>query len=100
LEKAGEIDKKLIFTEADLILLALYDGEMMISKLKEATGLSTTSIYNNVRRLLHAGLVEESRRGSPANRFLKLTGKGARIAALLRKLEEELSPKVRVLTPE
>lgn len=95
-----EIDKKLVFTEADLILLALYDGEKMISKLREATGLSTTAIYRNVDKLLGAGLIEEKRSGSPANRFIKLTPRGARLAALLKQLEEELKPRVRVLTPE
>lgn len=100
MENSPEVDKKLVFTEADLILLALYDGEKMISKLREATGLSTTSIYRNIDKLLSAGLVEERRSGSPANRFIRLTSRGARIAALLKQLDEELKPRVRVLTPE
>ncbi|MEM4789842.1 MAG: winged helix-turn-helix domain-containing protein [Thermofilum sp.] len=100
LENVSEIEKRLIFTEADLILLALYDGEKMISKLREITGLSTTAIYRNVDKLLSAGLVEERRSGSPANRFIKLTPRGARLAALLRQLEEELKPRMRVFTPE
>ena len=100
MEKAPEIDRRLIFTEADLILLALYDGEKMISKLREATGLSTTAIYRNVDKLLSAGLVEERRSGSPANRFLRLTPRGLRVAALLKRLDDEIKPRVRVLTPE
>lgn len=100
MESIPEVDKKLIFTEADLILLALHDGEKMISKLREITGLSTTAIYRNVDKLLSAGLIEERRSGSPANRFIKLTPRGARLAALLRQLEEELKPRIRVFTPE
>lgn len=95
-----ELDKKLIFTESDLILLALYTGEKKITDLRPSTGLSTTSIYNNVKKLLEYNLVEEDRKGSPGNRILRLTEKGQRIASLLKMLEEELKPKVVVLKPE
>ncbi|WP_225876132.1 helix-turn-helix domain-containing protein [Infirmifilum lucidum] len=94
------IDKKLIFTESDLILLALLSGEKKITELRPATGLSTTSIYNNVKKLIEYGLVEEDRKGSPGNRILRLTEKGQRVASILKMLEEELKPKVVVLKPE
>ncbi len=94
------IDRKLIFTESDLILLALLSGEKKITELRPATGLSTTSIYNNVKKLIAYGLVEEDRKGSPGNRILRLTEKGQRVASLLKALEEELKPRVVVLKPE
>ena len=100
MKRPAEAERRLIFTEADLILLALYDGEKMISKLREVTGLSTTAIYRNVEKLLNAGFVEERRSGSPANRFLRLTPRGARVAALLKRLDEEIKPRMKVLTPE
>lgn len=95
-----EIDKRLIFTESDLILLALYQGEKKITDLRPATGLSTTSIYNNVKKLLECGLVEEDRKGSPGNRILKLTEKGLRIASILKMLEDEITPKAVIINPE
>lgn len=97
---SNEFDKRLIFTESDLILLALYEGEKKITDLRPSTKLSTTSIYNNVKKLLEYNLVEEDRKGSPGNRILRLTEKGQRIATILKMLEEELKPKVVVLKPE
>jgi len=95
-----EIDKKLIFTEADLILLALLNGDKKITDLRPATGLSTTSIYNNIQRLLNSGLIEEDRKKIPGTRIIRLTEKGIRIAKILKTLEEELKPKIYVLKPE
>lgn len=93
-------DKRIIFTEADLILLCLLDGEKKITDLRPQTGLSTTSIYNNVKRLLDLGLIEDDRKGSPGNRILKLTDKGYRVAKLLKILKDELTPKEVELRPE
>uniref|UniRef100_A0A7C1GL62 Uncharacterized protein n=1 Tax=Thermofilum adornatum TaxID=1365176 RepID=A0A7C1GL62_9CREN len=93
-------DKRIIFTEADLILLCLLDGEKKITDLRPQTGLSTTSIYNNVKRLLDLGLIEDDRKGSPGNRILKLTDKGYRVARLLKILKDELTPKEVELRPE
>ncbi|MCC6002873.1 MAG: hypothetical protein LM590_00825 [Thermofilum sp.] len=93
-------DKRVIFTEADLILLSLLEGEKKISDLRPSTKLSTTSIYHNVDKLLSLGLIEDDRKGSPANRILKLTEKGLRVAKLLKKLDDELTPKEVVLRPE
>lgn len=95
-----ERDKRIIFTEADLILLCLLDGEKKITDLRPQTGLSTTSIYNNVKRLLDLGLIEDDRKGSPGNRILKLTDKGYRVARLLKILKDELTPKEVELRPE
>ncbi|AKG38144.1 MAG: winged helix-turn-helix transcriptional regulator [Infirmifilum sp.] len=100
LELGEEIDRKIIFTESDLILLALLEGEKKITDLRPSTGLSTTSIYNNIKKLLQYNLVEEDRKGAPGNRILRLTEKGHRIATLLKQLDEELKPKVVVLKPE
>jgi len=94
------IDRKLLLTEADLILLALLDGEKKITDLRPSTGLSTTSIYNNVGRLLRSGLLEEDRDSVPGTRILRLTEKGRRVAAILKALEEEIRPKIYVLEPE
>ncbi|PLJ77834.1 MarR family transcriptional regulator [Infirmifilum sp. NZ] len=97
---AEDVDVRLVFTESDLILLALLSGEKKITDLRPTTGLSTTSIYNNVKKLLEYGFIEEDRKGSPGNRILRLTEKGRRVAAILKMLEEELKPKVVVLKPE
>ncbi len=94
------VDRKLLLTEADLILLALLKGEKKITDLRPATGLSTTSIYHNVDRLLRSGLVEEDREKVPGTRILRLTEKGRRVARILRALEEEVRPKIYVLEPE
>lgn len=95
-----KIDKRLIFTEADLILLALLEGDKKITDLRPATGLSTTSIYNNIQRLLKNELIEEDRKKIPGTRIIRLTDKGLRIARILKNLEEELRPKIYVLKPE
>lgn len=95
-----KIDKKLVFTEADLILLALLDGDKKITDLRPATGLSTTSIYNNIDRLIRSGLVEEDRKKIPGTRILRLTEKGRRVALILRSLEKEIKPKIYVFKPE
>jgi len=94
------IDRKLLFTEADLILLALLEGEKKITDLRPATRLSTTSIYHNVDRLIRSGLVEEDRESVPGTRILRLTEKGRRVAKILKALEEETRPKIYVLEPE
>ncbi|ABL77514.1 winged helix-turn-helix transcriptional regulator [Thermofilum pendens] len=93
-------DRKVIFTEADLILLSLLNGEKKISDLRQAASLSTTSIYNNINKLLEWGLIEDDRVGSPGNRIIRLTEKGLRVARILKMLEDELTPKVVELKPE
>ncbi len=92
--------KRLIFTEADLILLALVDGEKRITELRSLTGLSPTTIYNNVRKLLEAKLISEERVGSPGARIIRLTNEGLKIALLLKKLDNEMTPKEYEITPE
>lgn len=82
--------ERLLLTEADIILLALRDGDKKISEIRPSTGLSLSSVYNNVRKLLEAGLISERRIGNPSIRMLSLTERGRRLAEVLFLLRSSL----------
>jgi len=89
--------KRLILTEADLIILALSSGGRKISELRPITGLSLSSVYNNVRKLLEAEIISEHKSGNPPTRVLRLTEKGKiiseKLIELSRTIEENIEPK-------
>ncbi len=83
--------RRLVFTTADLVLLALLSGEKKLSDLTVPGkgDLSSVTVYRKLDKLRDYGFVEE-RRGERGRRFLRLTEKGRRIAVTLKVLEEEL----------
>lgn len=91
--------KRLILTEADLIILALSTGGKKISELRPITGLSLSSIYNNVRKLLETKLIFEEKSGNPPIRMLRLTERGKQLSEKLieieKVLEQDVEPKKR-----
>ncbi len=86
--------KRLILTEADLIIIALSSGGKKISELRPITGLSLSSIYNNVRKLLEAKLIYEEKKGNPPIRMLRLTEKGKKLSEKLIDLEKAIEQKI------
>lgn len=75
------------------MLIALNkEGAMAVSEAIRKVGVSQQAVYNALRKLKDAGLIEEKLEEEfPRRRLISLTEKGKRVAEALKKIEEVLA---------
>jgi len=80
-------------TAACRILVYLYkEGDFAVSEIIRKVGSSQQAIYNALRKLRDAGLIQEELEETfPRRRLISLTEKGRKVAEKLEEIEEELS---------
>jgi len=87
------MQRKIIIDEAGVLMITLLKyGRLSLLELREKSDLSNQTVYNNVKRLLEMGLIqEELEQEFPRRRLISLTEKGKRVAEKLEEIEGELS---------
>lgn len=78
-------------SESKVLLTLLKEGPIPIMSLPKSAKLGGGAVYNSVRWLTEKGLATDHReKDPPRRRMIGLSERGARVAALLGKIEEEL----------
>jgi DNA-binding MarR family transcriptional regulator len=87
------MQRKIIIDEAGVLMITLLKyGRLSLLELREKSDLSNQTVYNNVKRLLEMGLIQEELEETfPRRRLISLTEKGRKVAEKLEEIEEELS---------
>jgi len=93
MEKAINIMSDLFgVTPRILIVLKNFSDGATITELQDKSRVSSTALYNALRKLLEYQIIVEVREPYfPKRRLIKLTEKGKNIAEYLAKIEEALS---------
>jgi DNA-binding MarR family transcriptional regulator len=86
------MQRKIIVDEAGVLMITLLKyGRLSLLELREKSDLSNQTVYNNVKRLLEMGLIQEELEETfPRRRLISLTEKGKKVAEKLEEIEEEL----------
>jgi DNA-binding MarR family transcriptional regulator len=86
------MQRKIIIDEAGVLMITLLKyGRLSLLELREKSDLSNQTVYNNVKRLLEMGLIQEELEETfPRRRLISLTEKGRKVAEKLEEIEEEL----------
>jgi len=75
-------------TAACRALVALEERGMPVSKVINKVGASQQAVYNALRKLKEAGLIQETLEETfPRRRLISLTERGRQVAELLKKIE-------------
>lgn len=83
------MQRKIIIDEAGVLMITLLkSGKLSLLELRDKSDLSNQTVYNNVKRLLEMGLIqEELEREFPRRRLISLTDKGRSVAKKLEEIE-------------
>jgi len=86
------MQRKIIIDEAGVLMITLLKyGRLSLLELREKSDLSNQTVYNNVKRLLEMGLIQEELEETfPRRRLISLTEKGRKVAEKLEEIEELL----------
>ncbi|MEN3026074.1 MAG: MarR family transcriptional regulator [Candidatus Methanosuratincola petrocarbonis] len=75
-----------------VLVFILNNGPAPVSEIIRKGGLSQTSLYNALRKLKDAGLIEEKfEEDFPRRRLISLTEKGMKVAEKLEEIERLLA---------
>lgn len=75
-----------------IMLLLNNKGGLTLTDIKDNVSCSLSAVYNALRKLKDAGLIEEEfEEDFPRRRLISLTEKGKKVAEKLEEIEEELS---------
>jgi DNA-binding MarR family transcriptional regulator len=86
------MQRKIIIDEAGVLMITLLKyGRLSLLELREKSDLSNQTVYNNVKRLLEMGLIQEELEETfPRRRLISLTEKGRKVAEKLEEIERLL----------
>lgn len=86
------MQRKIIVDEAGVLLITLLKHDRLsLNELREKSELSNQTVYNNAKRLVEMGLIqEELEKEFPRRRLISLTEKGRKVAEKLEEIERVL----------